>query len=72
MPHTYSNKLNAFLDEQTKEFISELELEISRVSGQMSDLYLEWQVNEQRTDELGVLGKSPNKLSQNLQTALAD
>ncbi len=41
MPHTYSNKLNAFLDEQTKEFISELELEISRVSGQMSDLYLE-------------------------------
>lgn len=47
-------------------------LEISRVSEKMSDLFLDWQVNEQRTDELGVLAKSLNMLSQNLQTALTD
>lgn len=47
-------------------------LEISRISEKMSDLHLKWQVNEQRTDELGVLGKSLNMLSQNLQTALTD
>ena len=47
-------------------------LEISRVSEKMSDLHLEWQVNGQRTDELGILGKSLNKLSQNLRTALTD
>ncbi len=47
-------------------------LEISRVSEQMSDLHLEWQVNERRIDELGILEKSLNMLSKNLQTALND
>ena len=47
-------------------------LEISRVSEQMSDLHLEWQVDGQRTDELGTLGKSLNRLSQNLRGALND
>lgn len=47
-------------------------LEISRVSEKMSDLHFEWQVNEQRTDELGILGKSLNGLSQNLRIALTD
>lgn len=47
-------------------------LEISRVSEKMSGLHLEWQVNEQRTDELGVLGKSLNMLSRNLRIALTD
>ena len=47
-------------------------LEISRVSEKMSDLHLEWRVDERRTDELGMLGKSLNRLSQNLRTALAD
>lgn len=47
-------------------------LEISRVSEQMSDLHFEWQVDVQRTDELGTLGKSLNRLSQNLRAALAD
>ena len=47
-------------------------LEISCVSEKMSDLHLEWQVNGQRTDELGILGKSLNRLSQNLRAALTD
>lgn len=47
-------------------------LEISRVSEKMSGLHLEWQVNEQRTDELGILGKSLNMLSRNLWIALTD
>lgn len=47
-------------------------VEISRVSEQMSDLHLDWKVNEQRTDELGILGKSLNRLSHNLRTALTD
>ncbi len=47
-------------------------LEISSVSEKMSDLHLEWQVNGQRTDELGILGKSLNRLSQNLRAALTD
>lgn len=47
-------------------------LEISRVSEKISDLHLEWQVNGQRTDELGILGKSLNRLSQNLRAALND
>lgn len=47
-------------------------LEISRVSERMSDLDFEWQVDGQRTDELGTLGKSLNRLSQNLRAALAD
>lgn len=47
-------------------------LEISRVSERMSGLDLEWQVDGERTDELGVLGKSLNRLSENLRTALAD
>ena len=47
-------------------------LEISRVSEKMSDLHFEWQVNGQRTDELGILGKSLDRLSQNLRMALTD
>lgn len=47
-------------------------LEISRVSERMSLLDLEWQVDGQRTDELGTLGKSLNRLSRNLRAALAD
>ena len=47
-------------------------LEISRISEKMSDLQLDWTVDEQRTDELGTLGKSLNKLSRNLSTALSD
>lgn len=47
-------------------------LEISRVSEKMSDLHFEWLVSGQRTDELGILGKSLNRLSQNLRMALTD
>ena len=45
-------------------------LEISRISEKMSGLQLEWKVDEQRTDELGILGKSLNTLSHNLSGAL--
>ena len=47
-------------------------LEISRISEKMSDLQLDWKVDEQRADELGILGKSLNTLSHNLSIALAD
>jgi len=47
-------------------------LEISRISEKMSDLQLHWTVGEQRTDELGTLGKSLNRLSRNLSIALSD
>lgn len=47
-------------------------LEISRISEKMSDLQLDWKVDEQRTDELGILGKSLNTLSHNLSGALSD
>ncbi len=47
-------------------------LEISRISEKMSDLQLDWKINEQRTDELGILGKSLHALSRNLSTALSD
>ena len=47
-------------------------LEISRISEKMSDLQLDWTVDEQRTDELGTLGKSLNRLSRNLSSALSD
>ena len=47
-------------------------LEISRISEKMSDLQLDWTVDEQRTDELGTLEKSLNRLSRNLSTALSD
>lgn len=47
-------------------------LELSRVSEKMSDLQLEWTVSEQRTDELGTLGKSLNLLCKNLSAALAE
>lgn len=47
-------------------------LEISRISEKMSDLQLHWTVDEQRTDELGTLGKSLNRLSRNLSAALSD
>lgn len=47
-------------------------LEISRISEKMSDLHLDWTVDEQRTDELGTLGKSLNRLSRNLSVALSE
>ncbi len=47
-------------------------LEISRISEKMSDLQLNWMVDEQRTDELGTLGKSLNRLSHNLSVTLSD
>ncbi len=47
-------------------------LEISRISEKMSDLQLDWKVDGQRTDELGILGKSLNTLSHNLSGALSD
>lgn len=47
-------------------------LEISHISEKMSNLQLDWSVDEQRTDELGMLGKSLNRLSHNLSVALSD
>lgn len=47
-------------------------LEISSISEKMSDLQLDWKVDELRTDELGTLEKSLNTLSCNLSAALSD
>ena len=47
-------------------------LKISLISEKMSDLQLDWKVGEQRTDELGTLVKSLNKLSRKLSTALSE
>ena len=45
-------------------------LKISRISKEMSELQLEWQLDEQRSDELGVLEKSLNHLSRQLSMSL--
>ncbi len=45
-------------------------LKISRISEKMSGLHLEWKLEENRSDELGILEKSLNELSHNLSTAL--
>ena len=47
-------------------------LKISRISKEMSELQFEWQLDEQRTDELGILAKSLNYLSQKLNVTLND
>ncbi len=47
-------------------------LEISHISEKISGMQLDWTVDEQRTDELGTLGKSLNTLSRNLLAALSD
>lgn len=47
-------------------------LEISRVAEKMSDLHLDWQIDERRKDELGTLVKSLNTLARNLSAALSD
>lgn len=47
-------------------------LKICHIANKMSDMQLDWKLDEQRTDELGILKKSLNALSQNLQTALTD
>lgn len=47
-------------------------LSISRISEKMSALQLDWQVDERRTDELGILGNSLNTLSHNLSSALSE
>lgn len=47
-------------------------LEISSISEEMSGLHLEWQLDGNRTDELGTLEKSLNSLSHNLSAALSE
>lgn len=47
-------------------------LAISSISEKMSNLQLDWKIDEQRTDELGILGKSLNTLSHNLSSALSE
>ena len=47
-------------------------LKISNISSQMSTMQLDWKLEEKRTDELGILEKSLNTLSQSLSTALSD
>ena len=47
-------------------------LKISSVAKNMSQLSLDWDCEENRTDELGVLQKSLNILSRSLSTALSD
>lgn len=47
-------------------------LKISHISKEMSELKLEWQLDEQRTDELGTLEVSLNYLSRQLGTTLND
>ncbi|MCM1049945.1 MAG: HAMP domain-containing histidine kinase [Clostridiales bacterium] len=47
-------------------------LTISRISEKMSDLQMDWEIDEQRTDELGILAKSLNTLSHNLSNALSE
>lgn len=47
-------------------------LSISRISEKMSALQLDWQVDDRRTDELGILGNSLNTLSRDLSAALSD
>lgn len=47
-------------------------LKISNISKEMSQLKFEWQLEERHTDELGILEKSLNHLSQQLGTTLSD
>lgn len=47
-------------------------LEISSISEKMSNLQLDWKIDEQRTDELGILQKSLNTLSCNLSSVLSE
>ena len=47
-------------------------LKISRISKEMSDMKLEWQLEERRSDELGVLENSLNTLSRKLSATLEE
>lgn len=47
-------------------------LRISRISKEMSDMRLEWQLDEHRSDELGVLENSLNTLSRKLSATLTE
>lgn len=47
-------------------------LRISRIAKEMSELQLDWQPDEKRTDELGTLEKSLNHLSRRLSASLKD
>ncbi len=47
-------------------------LKISGIATKMSEMQLDWKLDAKRTDELGVLERSLNTMSQNLQTALSD
>ena len=47
-------------------------LKISRISKEMSDLKLEWQLEERRSDELGVLANRLNTLSRKLSATLEE
>lgn len=45
---------------------------LSNISQKMADLDFSWQCQEQRTDEIGVLGKNLDSLSQRLSAALTE
>ena len=47
-------------------------LKICKIATKMSDMELDWQFEEQNTDELGTLKKSLNILAKNLQKTLTD
>lgn len=47
-------------------------LKISRISKEISDMRLEWQLDEHRSDELGILENSLNTLSRKLSAALTE
>ena len=47
-------------------------LKVCKIANKMSDMELDWQFEEQNTDELGTLKKSLNILAKNLQKTLTD
>lgn len=47
-------------------------IQLSGISRNMSELNLDWHCDESRTDELGVLARSLNRMAQSLSAALAD
>lgn len=47
-------------------------LKISRISKEMSRLKFDWKVSEKHSDELGILEKSLNDMSEKLKTTLTD
>ena len=47
-------------------------LEISRISGEIADMHLDWKLDENRTDELGTLEKSLNTLAVRLEQTISE